>query len=516
MSYRGSTVGEMSLTNQHYTRPAAERQARSDLIEVVLQLAAARGMPQLAQRLGLDLADALARHLEFLADFFQRAGPPAVQAEAHLQHAALALAQRVQHLFDLFAQHLVRGHVLRRGGALVGQEVGQIAVVFFAHRHLQGDGFLGHLHDLAHPGGRQFQPQRQLVGGWLAAQFLYHAPRFAGQAVDDLHHVYRNANGARLVGDGAGDGLPDPPGCIGRELEAAPIVELLDGANEADVALLDQVQQVHAAADVLLGHANHQAQIGLGQALARVEAAGDDRLIEAPGPHDGGGFVRVDACDAGDVGDQVLVADPGLGAFGPDLLGLPLAQANDPDQIAYRGVTAGLDTLKAYDPVVTFDLGVIIEDGVLVDDEVDGTGVGLGFSVKERRHVIGGQVELELFASVLILFTLNGQALGDVDLADQPLERPVHHQRIESTAHGEGHDEIARGAFILRQQAQQVVDGDVERAMGQPQAGREIAQQAQDLVVVVAGQRGQIPDHAMELDFGQIKDLGTRPHRALH
>ncbi len=40
------------------------------LIQVIFELAAARGMAQLAQRFGLDLADALARDFKLPADLF--------------------------------------------------------------------------------------------------------------------------------------------------------------------------------------------------------------------------------------------------------------------------------------------------------------------------------------------------------------------------------------------------------------------------------------------------------------
>ena len=43
------------------------------------------------------------------------------------------------------------------------------------------------------------------------------------------------------------------------------IVELLHGADQADIAFLDQVEERHAAADVLLGHAHDQAAVGLDQ-----------------------------------------------------------------------------------------------------------------------------------------------------------------------------------------------------------------------------------------------------------
>src|SRR5688572_28275629 len=49
---------------------------------------------QLAERLGLDLADALAGDRELLADLFQRVVGVHADAEAHPQHALLARRQR--------------------------------------------------------------------------------------------------------------------------------------------------------------------------------------------------------------------------------------------------------------------------------------------------------------------------------------------------------------------------------------------------------------------------------------
>ena len=89
------------------------------------------------------------------------------------------------------------------------------------------------------------------------------------QPVDLLVHVDGHADGAALVGDGAGDRLANPPGGIGAELVAAVIVELLDGADQTDVAFLDQVEERHAATDVLLGDADHQAGVRLDEVLLR-------------------------------------------------------------------------------------------------------------------------------------------------------------------------------------------------------------------------------------------------------
>ena len=96
--------------------------------------------------------------------------------------------------------------------------------------------------------------------------------------VDLLDHVHRDADGAGLVGHGAGDGLADPPGGVGGELVALGVVELLDGADEAEVALLDQVEERHAAAGVALRDADHQAQVRLQQVVLGGPALGDDDL----------------------------------------------------------------------------------------------------------------------------------------------------------------------------------------------------------------------------------------------
>src|SRR5436309_7585309 len=54
-------------------------------------------MLQLAQRLRLDLPDALARHAELLPDLFQRMIGVHADAEAHAEHPFLARRQRCQH-----------------------------------------------------------------------------------------------------------------------------------------------------------------------------------------------------------------------------------------------------------------------------------------------------------------------------------------------------------------------------------------------------------------------------------
>ena len=105
-----------------------------------------------------------------------------------------------------------------------------------------------------------------------------------------------------MVGDGALHRLADPPGRVGRELEAAAPVELLDGAVEAERALLDQVEERDAEAAVALGDRDDQPQVRLDHPPLGGQVAALDRLRE----HDLLG--RGQQLVAADVGQEELQA----------------------------------------------------------------------------------------------------------------------------------------------------------------------------------------------------------------
>ena len=102
----------------------------------------------------------------------------------------------------------------------------------------------------------------------------------AADLVELLDDVDRDADRARLVGQRAGDRLADPPGRVGRELEALAVVELLRRADEAERALLDEVQERQALVAVVLGDRDDQAQVRLDHLLLGVEVAALDALGE--------------------------------------------------------------------------------------------------------------------------------------------------------------------------------------------------------------------------------------------
>ena len=77
-----------------------------------------------------------------------------------------------------------------------------------------------------------------------------------------------HANGAGVIGQGAGDALTNPPGRIGAELVAQAMLVLVHRPHQAAIAFLDQIGEGQAAAAIALGDRHHQTQVALGQFAA--------------------------------------------------------------------------------------------------------------------------------------------------------------------------------------------------------------------------------------------------------
>src|SRR4249920_3493141 len=99
---------------------------RASVLDERLEALRARRMPQLAQRLRLDLADALARDLEVLADLFERVVALLADAEAHAQDLLLARRQRLEHAAGALLEVRVDHRLDGRDHALVLDEVAQV------------------------------------------------------------------------------------------------------------------------------------------------------------------------------------------------------------------------------------------------------------------------------------------------------------------------------------------------------------------------------------------------------
>src|SRR3954447_16561273 len=217
---------------------------------------------QPGQRLALELAHALARQVELVADRLQRPRL-ALEPEAKLEDPPLALRERVERAPDaLLAQRLL-GLVERIGSLAVGEEIAELALVVGADSLVQRDGRgrgAERLVDVL-----DGQPRRlcELLFRRLAAELDLEPASGAAELLLALDDVHRDADRARVVRDRTLHRLADPPGRVRGELVAAAPVELLDGAVEAEGALLDQVEERHAQAAVALGDGHDEAQVRL-------------------------------------------------------------------------------------------------------------------------------------------------------------------------------------------------------------------------------------------------------------
>src|SRR2546422_8282890 len=114
------------------------------------ELLRTRRVPELAQRLGLDLPDPLAGDREVLPDFFQRVLATVGEAEPEPQHLLLARREGVEDLVRLLPEREADDRLDGRDDLLVLDEVAQVAVLLLADRRLQRDGLLRDLQHLAH------------------------------------------------------------------------------------------------------------------------------------------------------------------------------------------------------------------------------------------------------------------------------------------------------------------------------------------------------------------------------
>ena len=144
---------------------------------------------------------------------------------------------------------------------LLADKIPHRAVFAFAERLIEGDGLPRHLPDAMGLLDGEARHLGHLFDVRLAAVLLDEQPRGIAELCHRIDHVHGHPDRAALVGDRAGDRLPDPPGRIGGKLEAAGVFELVDGPHQPGIPLLDQVQERKPAMTVALGYGNHQPQV---------------------------------------------------------------------------------------------------------------------------------------------------------------------------------------------------------------------------------------------------------------
>ena len=77
-----------------------------------------------------------------------------------------------------------------------------------------------------------------------------------------------------MIDERARDRLANPPRRVGRELVAELVVELLDGTHQAEVPLLDEIEERNVGARVVASDGHDEAEVRLDQLLLRRLVAG--------------------------------------------------------------------------------------------------------------------------------------------------------------------------------------------------------------------------------------------------
>src|SRR5438270_6255488 len=235
---------------------------------------------QLLEALVLDLPDALTRDVERPADLVEGARMLPVEPVAQLEHLALAARQRAQNLPQCLLPQRGLGLLVGKRQVLVRDEVAELGLVLVTDRLLQRHGGLRAAADVLDLVAGQIEVAADLGRDRLAPELGAQLPLGAHDLVQLLDDVHGHADRARLVRERARNRLADPPRRVGRELEALAVVELLRGANEADRALLDQIEEGQALVSVLLGDRDDEAEIRLDHLLLCAVVAALDPLRE--------------------------------------------------------------------------------------------------------------------------------------------------------------------------------------------------------------------------------------------
>lgn len=230
----------------------------------------------------LELADALAGDTEFFADFFEGFGGGAVEAEAGDQDAAFAFVEDIEEVAELVAEVFVAKHFVRVLGFCVADDFVELGGAVFINSGVEGGGAECGGFEGGDFGDGEAEFFGELIVCGFAAELFGHLEGDAADFGDFVHEVDGEADGFALVGEGALDGLFDPPGGVGAEFAAFAGVEALDGFDEADVAFGDEVEEGHAEVGVIAGDFDDEAEVGadhdllgLGVALADTIGEGD-------------------------------------------------------------------------------------------------------------------------------------------------------------------------------------------------------------------------------------------------
>src|ERR1017187_5279662 len=155
---------------------------------------------EFSQREILDLADALARDAEFLADLLQGFFRAPVEAEAVAQNCRFARVEVLDHVLQHAGDGFVFQIFVGRGGVFVLDDVGKIIRLVIADGRVQRRGADGGQPHLPDAGGGHVEFVGQFLISRFAAKLLLQTHSDAAHLGNLVHQMHRQAGGLGLIG----------------------------------------------------------------------------------------------------------------------------------------------------------------------------------------------------------------------------------------------------------------------------------------------------------------------------
>src|SRR5262245_57205446 len=191
-----------------------------------------------------ETASGFGGHAELFADFAIAALLPVDETEAALDRVAGPGVEGAEQLVEPGAFGF-RDDGLLGADRVARHQIAERAVTVVADRAIE-----------RHRRGETMEP------GVLVVELVAVTRHLSEGCAQARRTVTRQADKARLLVERPTDGLADPEGRVGGELESPAPVELVDGVLEAEVALLHEVEEIHAGGEgIAAGDADDEAKV---------------------------------------------------------------------------------------------------------------------------------------------------------------------------------------------------------------------------------------------------------------
>ena len=241
--------------------------AAHPVLKILVEAESDRILLELAQGLLPDLAHTLTGESKFLAYLLEGHLAPA-ETEGHPQDFRFPRAEDRKRPVHIGHERLVRHGLVGGRSRTVRHHVeeGSVAVVI-SERSVNGHVGAGNAAGLLDLALHQAGEFGKFFRGRLTHLLLEEGSAGLADLADVAHLIERQTDYPGLFGYALEYALAYPPYGIRNELEAEGVIELLCGLHKSEVALGDEVLELHALALILLGYRNHEPEVRANQLL---------------------------------------------------------------------------------------------------------------------------------------------------------------------------------------------------------------------------------------------------------